>query len=108
MFREVTPEEFYNLEGPRPEYLKICGYLSDIAGGQWEGVSFKDAIIEKFGWPDSGRPFNHAPELAAEVFNEIAKEIAVFEAEYNRGFNKLFLKLKRKSKLMAFEEHVFS
>ncbi|TMP38783.1 hypothetical protein CWB96_13040 [Pseudoalteromonas citrea] len=69
-FSEITLEEFYRVEGNLPNYIKIEGILSELGGGSWEGLSFRNRVLTEAGW-DVNRNYGESPEEARKVFDRI-------------------------------------
>ena len=106
MFEAVTEEEFTRVEGKRPEYLAIGGYLQEIAGGGWDGVSFKTRVLREFGWPHDHERYYENPALAADVFNRVADAIRDFEKSHSKPLNALKSKVLLESKHDAFVKYL--
>lgn len=106
MFEAVTEEEFTRVEGRRPEYFAIGGYLQEIAGGGWEGLSFKTRVLQNFGWPHDHERYYENPTLAADVFNRVADAIKGFEESQSKPLNALKSKVLLDSKHDAFVKYL--
>lgn len=69
-FSEVTLDELYRVEGELPNYLRLEGVLSELGGGSWEGLSFRNEVLKTAGW-DVNKNYGESPEEAVMILNKI-------------------------------------
>jgi len=102
MFKDVIESDFSKIEGKKPEYISVGGYLVELAGGSWDGLNFKLQILEAYGWVHVHERYYEEPTLAKEVYNQIIHFINRFECHYNKPVVRLMYLLRFKSKYSAF------
>lgn len=71
---QVTTDEFSRIEGKLPNYLRIEATLTEIGGGGWKGLAFKQQVLQGTGL--GYRSYSINPKESAKAFNRIREVLA--------------------------------
>lgn len=80
MLGHVTISDFYVMEGPQPNHMKIGEALSNLGGSGFKGDQFRDLVLQAMcgdknpdKCPDNAKA--QAYNLVADAFNKLGSDV---------------------------------